>query len=150
MGDNPQAGAVPAVGAVVLDGRGHVLLVCRGRPPAVGTWTLPGGRVEAGESPEVAIVRELKEETSLATAIVCPLGEVILEREGTTFRVQEYLLVPLDDTVPEAGDDAADVCWASLEDLESLGVLDDAMAVIKRSLEVRRTIRYTPMNGSAR
>ncbi|MGO9837244.1 MAG: NUDIX domain-containing protein [Polyangiaceae bacterium] len=138
------------MGAVVLDRRGHVLLVCRGRPPAVGTWTLPGGRIESGESPDVAIIRELREETSLSTAIVCPLGEVILEREGTTFRVQEYLLVPLDDTVPVAGDDAADVRWVSLEDLEGLGVLDDAVAVIKRSLEVHGTIRYTPVNGSAR
>ena len=111
---------------------------------------MPGGHIEAGESPEAAIVRELREEATLSTAIVCHLGEVILEREGTTFAVQEYLLVPLDDSSPEAGDDAADVRWASLEELSGLGVLDDAIAMVKRGLEVRGTIRYTPMNGSAR
>jgi 8-oxo-dGTP diphosphatase len=150
MMNDPQGDPVRAVGAVVLDARGHVLLVCRGRPPAAGTWTLPGGHIEAGESPEAAIVRELREEATLSTAIVCHLGEVILEREGTTFAVQEYLLVPLDDSSPEAGDDAADVRWASLEELSGLGVLDDAIAMVKRGLEVRGTIRYTPMNGSAR
>jgi len=152
MPDPPQDDlhAVRAVGGVVVNGIGHILLVYRGRPPAAGTWTLPGGRVEAGESPEAAVIRELREETGLATAIVCALDEVIIEREGTTFRVQEYLLVPLDDTAPRAGDDAAGVRWASPEDLEGLGVLSDAVSVVKRGLEVRRTIRYTPINGSAR
>jgi ADP-ribose pyrophosphatase YjhB (NUDIX family) len=152
MPDRPQDDlhAVRAVGGVVVNGIGHILLVYRGRPPAAGTWTLPGGRVEAGESPEAAVVRELREETGLPTAIVCALDEVIIEREGTTFRVQEYLLVPLDNTAPRAGDDAAGVRWASPEDLEGLGVLDDAVSVVKRGLEVRRTIRYTPINGSAR
>jgi 8-oxo-dGTP diphosphatase len=152
MPDEPQAQAEPvrAVGTVVLDARGRVLLVYRGRPPAAGTWTLPGGRVEAGESPEAAIVRELREETALETAIVSPLGEVTIEREGTTFRVQEYLVVPLDERDPRPGDDAADLRWAWLGELGDLGVLADAIAVVKRSLEVRRTIRYTRMNGSAR
>jgi len=152
MLDQPQADprVVRAVGAVVVNALGQVLLVYRGRPPAAGTWTLPGGRIELGESPEAAIVRELREETSLATVVLCPIGEVIIEREGTTFGVQEYLVTPLDDTAPRAGDDAAGVRWALPEELEKFGLLDDAVAVIKRGLEVRRTIRYTPINGSAR
>jgi mutator protein MutT len=150
MVDPPQAEPVPAVGAVVVDPDGRILLVRRGRAPAAGTWTLPGGRVEAGESPEAAIVRELHEETALDTKIVCLLDELTLEREGMVFRVKEYLVIARPGQIPVAGDDAAEVRWALPGDLEILGVLRDAAAVVKRGLEVHRTIRYTPMNGSAR
>jgi len=151
MGGNRQgAASVQAVGAVVLDGDGRVLLVLRGRPPAAGTWTLPGGKVEMGETPEAAVVRELREETALVASVVHDLGELTIEREGLVFAVHEYLLVPVDGRAPCAGDDAADVRWALPGELEGLGVFPDAIAVIKRGLEVRETIRYTRVNGSAR
>ena len=49
--------------AIFRDGR--VLIVRRGRPPAHGLYTLPGGGVELGETLEEAIVREVREETGL-------------------------------------------------------------------------------------
>ena len=52
--------------AVFRDGR--VLIVRRGRPPAQGLYTLPGGGVELGETLEEAIIREVREETSLEIA----------------------------------------------------------------------------------
>ena len=57
---------MPCVGAVVHDASGRLLLVRRGRDPHRGRWSLPGGRVEAGESPEQAVEREVREETGLA------------------------------------------------------------------------------------
>lgn len=48
---------------VVRDGR--VLLIRRGKPPYRGLWGLPGGKVEPGEAPQVAAVRELLEEVGL-------------------------------------------------------------------------------------
>jgi 8-oxo-dGTP diphosphatase len=50
---------VPCVGAVVHDGQGRLLLVRRGHAPSAGLWSVPGGRVEAGESEVEAVVREL-------------------------------------------------------------------------------------------
>ncbi len=57
--------------AIFRDGR--VLIVRRGRPPAHGLYTLPGGGVELGETLQEAIIREVREETGLAIA---PLGLV--------------------------------------------------------------------------
>jgi 8-oxo-dGTP diphosphatase len=130
---------VAAVGAVVLERAGRVLLVRRGRPPGEGTWTLPGGRVEPGETLEEAVVREVREETGLAARVVCGLGTVDVAREGFVYVIHEHLLVPLDVcAVPVAGDDADDARWASWDDLARLGVHPDAVAVIERGLAEAR------------
>jgi mutator protein MutT len=66
--DYPQRPIV-GVAAVVIE-NGGVVLVRRGRAPAYGEWSLPGGAVELGESLEEAIVREVEEETGLKVEVV--------------------------------------------------------------------------------
>ena len=53
---------------------GQVLIVRRGRPPAQGLYTLPGGGVELGETLEQAVIREVREETGLAIAPLALVG----------------------------------------------------------------------------
>jgi ADP-ribose pyrophosphatase YjhB (NUDIX family) len=133
----PPAGppsSTTAVGAVVLDAAGRVLLIRRGRPPGVGRWTLPGGRVERGESLEEAVLRELREETALEARVQCPLGTVSIEREGFRYVIHEHLVAPLGDGALRPGDDAAEVRWVARHELEALGVLTDAIAVIDRGI----------------
>ena len=74
---------IVAVGAVILDGD-RVLLVQRGQEPLKGEWSLPGGAVELGETLEEALVREVREETSLDVA-VGPVVEVFdsIRRDGS-------------------------------------------------------------------
>ncbi|MEZ7272329.1 (deoxy)nucleoside triphosphate pyrophosphohydrolase [Sphingobium sp. 10 DY56-G10] len=60
------------VAVALVDAEGRVLLQQRppGKPMA-GLWEFPGGKVEAGETPEAALVRELEEELGIATQESC-------------------------------------------------------------------------------
>jgi ADP-ribose pyrophosphatase YjhB (NUDIX family) len=60
-----------AYGVIVRDGR---ILLCRVAPgnQGEGLWTLPGGGLEFGESPEAGVVREIEEETGLLAEITGP------------------------------------------------------------------------------
>jgi 8-oxo-dGTP diphosphatase len=112
---------VPCVGAVVHDAAGRLLLVRRGRDPHRGRWSLPGGRVEAGESPEQAIEREVREETGLAVRAGRPVGRVRIPADGAVYDVLDLTctLVAAGD-VPVAGDDAADAVFADAAALDGL------------------------------
>jgi 8-oxo-dGTP diphosphatase len=122
-----------AVGAVVLGEDGRVLLVKRGRPPKVGAWSLPGGRVEPGESLEQAIVREVCEETGLTVRVRAPLGVVRLEAEGFSYDIHEFSCEVVGPAAPSPGDDASDVRWASAAELAALGVSPSVARVVRRA-----------------
>jgi len=135
----PQAGVV-AVGAVLVDPQGRVLLVQRGRPPGVGTWSLPGGRVQAGEVLRDAVAREILEETALAARVVCELEVVRVAREGFVFDIHEHLLVPVGPTSgARAGDDAAALRWAGPADLDELGVAAEVRRLVDLGLTEARS-----------
>lgn len=144
MQDSPQSRTpIVAVGAVVVDSGGRVLLVKRGQEPAAGTWSLPGGRVEPGESFEAAVVRELREETGLGARVVASLGCETVTSGGLIYAIHEHLLVPVDDSPPHAGDDAADVRWASRQDLISLAVTVEVVTVLERGIAHARSLGLT-------
>jgi len=102
---------VPCAAATVVDDDA-VLLVERGRPPSVGTWSLPGGHVEADEPPAVAAARELEEEAGLAVdaADLVPIGNGLLRFESGDATVSINYAAPADAATGEVepGDDAAD------------------------------------------
>ena len=50
---------IACVGAVAFDAQGRLLLVKRANPPSQGLWSIPGGRVEPGESAEIDLVSEV-------------------------------------------------------------------------------------------
>jgi 8-oxo-dGTP diphosphatase len=111
------------VGAVVIDDD-RLLLIRRGHGPAAGEWSVPGGRVEWGETLAEAVVRELQEETGIAG--VC--GELVgwVERLGEEFHyvILDFRVVALESSQPVAGDDAVEAAWVPLGEVASLSLVE--------------------------
>ena len=122
----PRRPEIAVGGIVVVDN--HLLLVERGRPPAVGQWSVPGGRLEWGEAMEVAVVREVREETGLETVCGEFVGWVERSSADTHFVILDFMARPVSEShgLPEleAADDAADAAWVPLDELEKLPLVE--------------------------
>ncbi|HEV2993266.1 MAG TPA: NUDIX domain-containing protein [Acidimicrobiia bacterium] len=113
-----------AVGAVaVVDDR--LLMIRRGHGPAAGEWSVPGGRVEADELLESAVVREVAEETGLDVVVDELLGWVERFHGDAHYVILDFRVTVLDpERVLEAGDDAAEAAWIPLADLAEHTVVE--------------------------
>jgi len=120
---------IPCVGAVIRDGAGRLLLIKRGHEPGKGQWSIPGGRVEAGESDAAAIVREVREETGLVVVAGRLIGSVRRPAggDGGVFDIRDYAAAVTGGALVP-GDDADDAVWAGPAELATLpltaGLLD--------------------------
>lgn len=99
-------------------------MVRRGRGPAAGKWSVPGGRVRRGELLAEAVVRELAEETGLEGVCQDLVGWV--ERLGADYHfvILDFLVTILEPASPVAGDDAAEAAWVPLADVPELDVAE--------------------------
>jgi 8-oxo-dGTP diphosphatase len=112
------------VGAVIRDDKGRLLLVKRGHEPGAGLWSLPGGRIEPGETDAEALVRELREETGLEVEPGPLLGAVQRSAgDGDVIDIRDYAATVTGGTLIP-GDDAADARWVSAADLDSLAMTE--------------------------
>ena len=122
VGDTERVTArrIPCVGAVIKDPAGRLLLIKRGHEPGAGLWSLPGGRIEPGETHQQALAREVLEETNLRVECRHLLGTAELPgTDGTVIDVSDYLVIVTGGELA-AGDDAADARWVAAADLDSL------------------------------
>jgi len=132
----PRPSPVVGVGAVVIDRAGlhpSVLLVKRGRPPAEGTWSLPGGRVEGGERLSEAVRREIAEETGLFVIPGPLLAVAEIIDEAHHYVVLDYLC-HVEGGSLHAGDDAREATFVALPNLAVYGVTAAVADVIDRAL----------------
>ena len=127
---------IRGVSAIVWH-RARVLLVQRLNPPYRGIWALPGGRIEPGETPEAAVVREVHEETGIVVGdpVAVDLVEFPDPADGlrrfslTVFRARFV------SGLPAAGDDASEARWLGPAQLGQLQATEQTLAMIARHAE---------------
>jgi 8-oxo-dGTP diphosphatase len=126
------------VGAVIFDEAGRLLLILRGHEPGKGLWSIPGGRIEPGETDEQAVVREVREETGLAVTCGRLLGAAELPGgDGVVIAVRDYLAELSPGTAPavaKAGDDADAVRWVSDADADGMDARGELTAGLLAAL----------------
>jgi 8-oxo-dGTP diphosphatase len=126
------------VAAAVFDVTGRVLLVQRGRPPRAGSWGLPGGRLEVGETLVAGVQRELREECGVEIAVGAVAGVFEPITRDAAGRV-EYHYVVVDfwarwvSGEAQAQDDAAAIAWVALDALDAYDLLPDSRRVIEQA-----------------
>lgn len=143
--DQPLVG----VGAVVFKG-GEVLLVRRGQEPALGSWSLPGGLVELGETLSDAMQRELAEETGLSVTllgIAAVVERIFPDPDGRI--AYHYVLVDYlcDYSGGELnpGSDITAARFVALSDLSGFDLPQFTAGVIHRAWEQKQKGGYLPL-----
>lgn len=122
---NTQSTFVRCVGGILHDSAGSLLLINRAHAPAAGQWSLPGGRVEPGESDQQALTREMHEETGLTVTVRALVGTVT----RGSYEIHDYRCGTPHGTM-RAGDDAAETRWVdrvALHELQRNGELTDGL-----------------------
>lgn len=120
---------LPNAASVAIVREGKVLLIKRAYAPYQHLWTLPGGRMEAGETIEQCAIREIAEEVSLVIRNPRPVMVQALGRDGT-FRLAVFATRDFTGQV-RASDEVADHKWldpAALIALRTTSRLDDVLA----------------------
>lgn len=118
----------------MFDAAGRVLLIQRGRPPGLGLWSVPGGKVEWGEAVVDACRREVREETGI-DVIIGPLVTWIERMDASHhYVILDFVGAPTRDDVPiQADDDAADARWLTNDELQGLPLTAGLLPVLARA-----------------
>jgi len=122
---------VPCVGVVCWRGD-EVLLIRRGRPPRLGEWSIPGGKVEWGEALADAALRELREETGVEAELGYLVEVYEIVEPGFHYVLIDYVARWLSGD-PKAADDADEARFMPLDTALAAVSRDDLRDVLIRS-----------------
>ena len=140
MQNNTHTLPVPTLGVsgIVFNNQKQILLIRRNQPPAMGCWSIPGGKLEAGESLAEACQREIKEETGLDVEVKNIVAVVERRVEGFYYVIIDFLalLVNEDNSQPIAQSDVSEAKWLGLEDLNNYDLVEGLAEIIWRTYNV--------------
>jgi ADP-ribose pyrophosphatase YjhB (NUDIX family) len=134
------------VGAILLspDLR-EVLLVERGAPPSVGSWTFPGGLIEAGEPARAACARELAEETGLdgftPGGLALVAERILRDAEGRAeyhYLILDFWGRAAERVAPRPGSDARAARWVPVDEVPRLATTRGVPEALRRALALAR------------
>lgn len=134
-----------AIGAIVVDGD-QILLVQRGHPPQTGRWTIPGGRVEVGESLAAAVRREMREECGIEVEAEAPaimLDRIIRDADGALlahYLIIDFWATPIGDPHPvvTAASDALAAGWFTMEEIRALPTTTNLLDYLEEAFRRRQ------------
>ncbi|MEX1113483.1 MAG: NUDIX hydrolase [Patescibacteria group bacterium] len=123
--DNPS----PVAGAIIRQD-GKYLVLKRNIEPSKGKWEIPGGFINAGETAEEAVIRELREETGLEVRIIRYIGSFasVYGDTGTRTVSTAYLVEPAGGTFALSGE-SQEHRWVGLDEFPEMAHADDQQAV---------------------
>ncbi|NNE56753.1 MAG: NUDIX hydrolase [Hellea sp.] len=125
---------IDCVGVVCFKGS-DVLLIRRGKPPRMGEWSIPGGRIELGETEREAVLRELNEETNVDAEILGKIEIIDAQFDGEPFRLHDYAAIWTGKNV-RAGDDAAHAEFVEMSKIGQLSMWPDTVRIIQKARQL--------------
>jgi len=138
---------VVGVGGVVIS-EDRALLIRRGSEPLRGEWSIPGGRLELGETIAQGVVRELLEETGLEVrllGLIEVFERIFREDSAPPSSAPQYHFVILDYLCeviggePRPGSDVTDLAWAREEELPRFGLTPTATRILLKAFQMARS-----------
>jgi 8-oxo-dGTP diphosphatase len=139
---------IVGVGAVIMQ-QGKVVLVKRKFEPLAGQWSLPGGRLELGETLESGLAREMIEETGLEVQVgpvVDVFDRILLDPERRVryhYVLIDYLCRPIGGSLNH-GSDVAAAEFADPDDLGRYRLTPKATSVIEKAVSAARSHQWEP------
>ena len=138
--NNSHSLPVPTLGVsgIVFNNQKQILLIQRNQPPAMGCWSIPGGKLEAGESLAEACQREIKEETELDVEVKNIVAVVERRIEGFHYVIIDYLalLRNEENSQPIAQSDVSEARWVGLGQLNDYDLVEGLAEIILRTYDV--------------
>ena len=136
---------VLGVAAVIWNARGDVLLIRRAKEPRKGQWSLPGGKLEFGETLIEGVLREVREETGLEVEILGLVDVAETIRDASVGAADDhFVLIDYGARVisgtAQAASDAAEARWFALDELDALPLWSEMRRIIVLSAERHRAM----------
>jgi ADP-ribose pyrophosphatase YjhB (NUDIX family) len=141
--ETTSAAPIPSigVGGVLFNSHRQVLLIKRNQAPAMGLWSIPGGKLEPGESLVESCRREFQEETGLEVKIKSIVAVVDRRIEGFHYVIVDFLaeLLDVNHFIPVAQSDVSEAKWIGLDEISQYPLVNGLAEIITRAYKLNDT-----------
>lgn len=134
------------VGAIVFNAHDEVLMIKRNQAPAAGLWSIPGGKLEPGETLVTACEREILEETGIAVEALNIIAVVERSIEGFHYVIIDFLATPRSGARvdPVAQTDVSAAAWIPIPELDEYKLVIGLQEIIRRT---HKSLQQTEKSG---